>query len=226
MADYPRIFIDRQMQHSARREAAEGTIDHSRLLTNDVEVIPYATPTLRGTSTSSSHPIVMPPHNGNRPSHYQAQVVINDFRQPQQVFDPPINQSQDTISVFQNRLQQRNNSETPRVPPNDQFLWHQLPRSAAVEVSLGSNSDDLLTSRSSSITTPFMRSVDQYNSSEEENKSRVRGVRNSAELNYDWVDERAAKKYECAICLQVQCDPTQTECGHRFCKGCLTTWFK
>ena len=30
--------------------------------------------------------------------------------------------------------------------------------------------------------------------------------------------------YECPICLLVLRDPVQTECGHRFCKACITRW--
>lgn len=31
-------------------------------------------------------------------------------------------------------------------------------------------------------------------------------------------------KYECPICLLCQRNPTQTTCGHRFCKDCILTW--
>lgn len=44
------------------------------------------------------------------------------------------------------------------------------------------------------------------------------------DMSYDWVDDTTAKKYECAICLQVQRNPTQTDCGHRFCWTCISTW--
>ena len=31
------------------------------------------------------------------------------------------------------------------------------------------------------------------------------------------------KGYECPICLFAMRNPVQTECGHRFCRGCLET---
>ncbi|XP_064599871.1 TNF receptor-associated factor 6-like [Liolophura sinensis] len=31
-------------------------------------------------------------------------------------------------------------------------------------------------------------------------------------------------KYECPICLLILREPCQTECGHRFCRGCITRW--
>lgn len=33
-------------------------------------------------------------------------------------------------------------------------------------------------------------------------------------------------KYECSICLLCQREPTQTTCGHRFCKDCILTWIR
>ena len=34
-------------------------------------------------------------------------------------------------------------------------------------------------------------------------------------------DPPAPDVYECPICLLVLRMPMQTECGHRFCKGCI-----
>ena len=37
----------------------------------------------------------------------------------------------------------------------------------------------------------------------------------------EYFDPPAPDVYECPICLLVLNIPVQTECGHRFCKGCI-----
>lgn len=42
------------------------------------------------------------------------------------------------------------------------------------------------------------------------------------EQGYDeHFDPPAPDAYECPICLLVLRKPMQTECGHRFCRGCI-----
>ena len=40
---------------------------------------------------------------------------------------------------------------------------------------------------------------------------------------YDYIFEPSLEtKYECPICLMCLREPVQTECGHRFCRSCIT----
>lgn len=44
-----------------------------------------------------------------------------------------------------------------------------------------------------------------------------------AQEGYDFVFEPKLEiKYECPICLMCLREPVQTECGHRFCRNCIT----
>ena len=42
--------------------------------------------------------------------------------------------------------------------------------------------------------------------------------------DFEFCDEDAIKKFECPICLLTCRDPLQTECGHHFCRACITKW--
>src|SRR6218665_462289 len=44
-------------------------------------------------------------------------------------------------------------------------------------------------------------------------------------LGYDYEFVPAVdSKYICPICMLVLRSPVQTECGHRFCNGCIKRW--
>ena len=37
----------------------------------------------------------------------------------------------------------------------------------------------------------------------------------------EYFDPPLENKYECPICVLGLCEPVQTPCGHRFCRGCI-----
>ncbi|KAL4225683.1 TNF receptor-associated factor 6 [Mactra antiquata] len=48
----------------------------------------------------------------------------------------------------------------------------------------------------------------------------------NAEEGWDLVFITRSEKFDCPICLLVLREPMQTECGHRFCRGCILKWLR
>ncbi len=92
-------------------------------------------------------------------------------------------------------LQPQQGSLQPGMPPREGSLW---PSSGA-----GSISPNPLGPPSS---------LDVYGT-----------MMSKGEEGYDYTFEPPLEsKYECPICLMCLREPVQTECGHRFCRNCIT----
>ncbi|XP_045492825.1 TNF receptor-associated factor 6-like [Colias croceus] len=45
-------------------------------------------------------------------------------------------------------------------------------------------------------------------------------------LNETVLSDQPESRYECPVCLNWLRDPVITTCGHKFCKGCITSWLQ
>lgn len=72
------------------------------------------------------------------------------------------------------------------------------------------------------------RSLDEFSRRSHNDSPPLKRQANSLQYSggktegYDeYFDPPLENKYECPICLLGLREPVQTECGHRFCRGCI-----